>query len=74
MKPIIQAQEDENMDKQDKDDPIKSTRAKILPMYPGWPPAELPEHSRGLPQIGVPYSEDEKKDLYDCPTTPYSPF
>ena len=25
-----------------------------VPMSPGWPPAELPEHERGLPQVGLP--------------------
>jgi hypothetical protein len=25
-------------------------------VYPGWPPAELPEHECELPQVGLPHS------------------
>lgn len=37
------------------------------PIYPGSMPAELPEHVRGLPQVGAPHSdvhetEDEKRN------------
>jgi len=31
------------------------TQSKVVPMYPGWPLAELPLHERGLRQVGEPH-------------------
>jgi hypothetical protein len=31
-------------------------------VYPGWPPAELPQHECGLPQVGLPHSIGHGKE------------
>lgn len=33
---------------------VAGTRSNVVPMYPCWPPAELPERECVLPQVGVP--------------------
>lgn len=34
---------------------VEGLRSKVVPMYPGWPPAELPEHVYGLSHVGQPH-------------------
>lgn len=34
----------------------EDARSNVFPMYPGWPPAELPEHVYGLRHVGQPHS------------------
>ena len=35
---------------------VEDDESTSFPIFPGWPPAELPEHERGLPQVGRPSS------------------
>ncbi len=32
----------------------EGSRSKVVPIHPGWPPAELPSHEHGLRQVGEP--------------------
>jgi len=32
----------------------EGSRSNVFPMYPGWPPAELPEHEYGARHVGLP--------------------
>lgn len=45
--------------------PAEGARSNVFPMYPCWPPAELPLHVRVLPQVGGPHpSVHDSEDDY----------
>ena len=44
---------------------VECARSNVFPMYPGWPPAELPPREYGLRHVGQPRqasrdAEDER--------------
>ena len=41
---------------------VEDVELTSAPIYPAWPPAELPQHECELPHVGLPHSTDHEMD------------